>query len=97
MSKALVILHTSPAAADNRAFTAVRLAGALVADNKNVTMFLVEDGARLADPALSADNPCRDLFYELMDIGMQVFICGSTCAIWGGMKATQYPVSPKAR
>lgn len=78
MSKALIILHTSPSSSDYRAFTAVRLAGALVADNKDVTLFLVEDGARLADPGLSADNPCRDLFYELMDVGMQVFICGST-------------------
>jgi sulfur relay (sulfurtransferase) complex TusBCD TusD component (DsrE family) len=78
MSNALVILHAAPTAADSRALTAVRLSGALLADSKDVTMFLVEDGALLADPKLSADNPCRELFYELMSMGMQVFVCGGT-------------------
>jgi hypothetical protein len=54
MSKALVILHAAPTATDSRALTAVRLSGALLADSKDVTMFLVEDGALLADPKLSS-------------------------------------------
>jgi len=78
MPNALIILHAAADAPDNRALTAIRLAGALMADNKDVTLFLVEEGARLADPALSENNPCRDLFYELLDIGMQVFVCGAT-------------------
>ena len=49
-----------------------------MADNKDVTLFLVEEGAKLADPALSENNPCRDLFYELLDSGLQVFVCGAT-------------------
>lgn len=78
MAKSLIVLHASPEATGNRALTAVRLAGALMADDKDVVLFLVEEGARLADPKLAEDNPCRNLFYEMMDAGMQVFVCGST-------------------
>lgn len=76
MTAALIILHAAPD--DSRAFTAIRLAGALLADNKDVALFLVEDGGRLADPHLPADNPARDLFYELLDVGLDVQICGAT-------------------
>ncbi|MFA5170456.1 MAG: DsrE family protein [Sulfuriferula sp.] len=78
MTKSLIVLHAAPDATDNRALTAVRLAGALLADNKEVSLFLVEDGAKLADPKLSADNACRGLFYEMMEVGMQVVMCGAT-------------------
>lgn len=78
MPKALVILHAPPEAPDCRALTALRLAGALLADNKAVHLFLVEDGARLADPKLDASNPCRALFYELLDVGLDVQVCGAT-------------------
>ncbi len=78
MRKTLVILHASPEAADQRAFTALRLAGALLADNKEVHFFLVEDGAKLADPGLGADNACRGLFYELLEVGLNVEVCGAT-------------------
>lgn len=78
MQKALIILHAAADAPDNRALTALRLAGALLADNKDVTLFLVEGGAQLADPALSENNPCRHLFYEMLDAGMEVLVCGAT-------------------
>ena len=78
MAKSLIILHSSPDTTDNRAFTAMRLAGALLADDKGVVLFLVEDGAKLADPKLDENNACRDLFYEMMDSGMQVLLCGAT-------------------
>lgn len=78
MAKTLIILHAAPDAPDNRALTAMRLAGALLADNKDVQLFLVEDGAKLADPKLSEEHACRALFYEMMDVGMQVFVCGAT-------------------
>lgn len=83
MAKTLIILHAAPDAPDSRALTAMRLAGALLADNKDVQLFLVEDGARLADPKLGEDNPCRALFYEMMDSGMQVFVCGGTMRKYG--------------
>lgn len=78
MTQALIILHAAPDASDNRGYTAIRLAGAMLADNKDVHLFLVEDGARLADPELPADNPCRELFYELLDAGLNVQVCGGT-------------------
>ena len=78
MAKSLIILHAAPDVSDNRALTAVRLAGALLADDKEVILFLVEEGARLADPKLDESNHCRNLFYEMMEVGMQVFICGAT-------------------
>lgn len=78
MTKALIILHAAPDAPDNRSFTAIRLAGAMLADNKDVCVFLVEDGVRLADPQLAQDNPSRALFYELLDVGLEVQACGGT-------------------
>lgn len=78
MTKALIILHAGPDAPDNRGYTAIRLAGAMLADNKDVHLFLIEDGARLADPKLPADNPCRELFHELLDAGLDVQVCGGT-------------------
>lgn len=78
MTRTLLILHAAPDAADHRALTAIRLAGALLADDKTVTLFLVEDGARLVDPKLAEDNPCRALFYELLDVGLNVQVCGAT-------------------
>lgn len=78
MTKALIILHAAPDAPDNRSYTAIRLAGAMLADNKDVCLFLVEDGVRLADPRLPGDNPCRGLFHELLDVGLEVQACGGT-------------------
>jgi len=78
MSRALIVLHAPPDTPDCRALTALRLAGAMLADNKDVHLFLVEDGARLADPELGAENPCRALFYELLDVGLDVQVCGGT-------------------
>ena len=78
MTQALIILHAAPDAPDNRSYTAIRLAGAMLADNKDVHLFLVEGGARLADPELPEGNPCRALFYELLDVGLDVQVCGST-------------------
>ena len=78
MTKALIILHAAPDAPDNRGYTAIRLAGTMLADSKDVHLFLVEDGARIADPELAEDNPCRALFYELLDVGLDVQVCGGT-------------------
>ena len=38
----------------------------------------MEDGARLADPKLAEDKPFRALFYELLDLGLKVQVCGAT-------------------
>ncbi len=78
MRKALVILHAAPLAADQRALTALRLGGALMADSKQVCLFLVEEGLRLIDPQLAADHPCRALFRELIELDLDVQVCGAT-------------------
>ena len=78
MANSLIVLHAASQAVDNRALTAIRLAGALLADDKEVDLFLVEDGARLADPELAEDNPCQPLFHEMIAVGMRVFVCGFT-------------------
>jgi uncharacterized protein involved in oxidation of intracellular sulfur len=78
MARALIVVHAAPDAPDCRALTALRLAGAMLAEGKEVRLFLVEGGALLADPGLSADNPCRALFYELLDVGLDVQVCGGT-------------------
>jgi sulfur relay (sulfurtransferase) complex TusBCD TusD component (DsrE family) len=75
---ALIILHADPDMRDGRALTALRLAGAMLADEKHVRLFLVEGGARLLDPALPADDPCCDLFHQLMEVGLDVQVCGAT-------------------
>lgn len=91
MSRALIVLHAPPDAADCRALTALRLAGALLADNKDVSLFLVEDGARLADPKLGAESPCCALFYELLDVGLDVQVCGNTLKKLGWDEAYLLP------
>lgn len=78
MTQALIILHAAPDAPDHRAYTALRLAGAMLADGKDVHLFLVEDGARLADPTPAAKAPCRELFHELLDVGLDVQVCGGS-------------------
>ncbi len=45
MTIALIVLHAAPEADNPRADTAVRLAGAMLADNKDVRLFL--DSARM--------------------------------------------------
>lgn len=55
MPKALIVLHAPPDTPDCRALTALRLAGAMLADSKDVHLFLVEEGARRAE--LPKDKP----------------------------------------
>lgn len=78
MTIALILLHASPEAENFRAHTAVRLAGAMLADGKDVTMFLVEEGLHLIHPAGADDNPARQLFIELLEAGMAVQVCGAS-------------------
>jgi uncharacterized protein involved in oxidation of intracellular sulfur len=91
VARALIILHAAPGAPGCRALTALRLAGAMLADNKDVRLFLVEDGAHLADPKLAADDPCRALFYELLDAGLNVQVCGGTMKKLGWDQAYPLP------
>lgn len=78
MRNALIILHSTPESSDGRALTAVRLAGAMLADGKEVTLFLVEGGLQLASTENVKDNPAKALFAELVEAGMAVQACGKS-------------------
>lgn len=78
MRNALIILHSAPESGDGRALTAVRLAGAMLADGKEVTLFLVEGGLQLANSRNNMDNPAKTLFVELVEAGMAVHACGKS-------------------
>ncbi|MEK8090765.1 DsrE family protein [Thermithiobacillus plumbiphilus] len=78
MRNALIILHSAPESGDGRALTAVRLAGAMLADGKEVTLFLVESGLQLANTENITDSPAKALFSELVEAGMAVHVCGKS-------------------
>ncbi|OCX71395.1 sulfur reduction protein DsrE [Acidithiobacillus thiooxidans] len=78
MSKALIILHAGPDEENPRADTAVRLAGAMLADNKDVRLFLAGQGVLiLKDWDKTRDN-VRNLLSELLELGLEVQCCGSS-------------------
>ncbi|WP_153940340.1 DsrE family protein [Acidithiobacillus thiooxidans] len=78
MSQALIILHAGPDEANPRADTAVRLAGAMLADNKDVRLFLAGQGVLiLRDWGKTRDN-VRILLGELLELGLEVQCCGSS-------------------
>ncbi|MHB8249633.1 MAG: hypothetical protein ACYDCX_12230 [Acidithiobacillus sp.] len=53
MTVALIILHAAPEAENPRADTAVRLAGDMLAESKDVRLFLAGPGVRLLFPSSS--------------------------------------------
>lgn len=75
-----IIIQSRPDAPGNPAFTALRLAGAAVADGETVCLFLVEGALQLAlktpeieDERLQAQ---RDMLCEFIELGMSVQACG---------------------
>ncbi|WP_248885678.1 DsrE family protein [Acidithiobacillus acidisediminis] len=79
MSTALIVLHSGIAEANPRANTAIRLAGAMLAEDKAVRLFLVGDGVTLlaAEQEASA-SATQALFRELLDLGLEVQCCGNS-------------------
>jgi uncharacterized protein involved in oxidation of intracellular sulfur len=78
MSQALIILHAGPEEENPRADTAVRLAGAMLADNKEVRLFLAGQGVLiLRDWDKTRDN-VHSLLGELLELGLEVQCCGSS-------------------
>lgn len=74
------ILQSRPDAPGNPNFTALRLAGAAVADGERVCLFLVEGALQLAllhpdidDARFQAQ---RDMLCEFIELGMSVQACG---------------------
>lgn len=76
-----IIIQSSPDAPQNPVFTALRLAGAAVADGEKVCLFLVEGALQLAlqSPDIQGDEHFqaqRDMLLEYIEIGMNVQACG---------------------
>lgn len=79
MTIALIVLHADPAEADNpRADTAVRLAGAMLAEGKEVRLFLAGHGIRLLAPPSDSAESTHELFQELLELGLTVQCCGTS-------------------
>ncbi|MBU2723051.1 MULTISPECIES: DsrE family protein [Acidithiobacillus] len=78
MTQALIILHAGPDLENPRADTAVRLAGAMLADNKDVRLFLAGQGVQLLRPSPMANDSTRALLGELLELGLEVQCCGSS-------------------
>ena len=78
MITALIVLHSSIAEENPRADTAIRLAGAMLAEDKAVRLFLVGDGVTLlGTDNLAGGAATLGLFRELLDLGLEVQCCGS--------------------
>ncbi|EGQ60891.1 hypothetical protein GGI1_03261 [Acidithiobacillus sp. GGI-221] len=78
MTIALIVLHAAPEADNPRADTAVRLAGAMLAEGKEVRLFLAGQGIGLLAPAREFAKSTRALFLELLDLGLTVQCCGTS-------------------
>lgn len=74
-----IVIHNAPYKNDNKAWHALRLAGAALAENMKVRLHLLDDGTQLARrghrvPPGAAD--LEKLLLELMEYGLQVSACG---------------------
>lgn len=62
MTIALIVLHTGPDENNPRADTAIRLSGAMLADNKDVRLFLAGQGVLLlknAEARIERSTGCQ--------------------------------------
>ncbi|MHB1565290.1 MAG: DsrE family protein [Acidiferrobacter sp.] len=86
MTVALIILHEVPEAANPRADTAIRLAGAMLAEGKDVRLFLVGPCVRCVRspfPLSSSPDSPLALLRELLELGLTVQCCGSSLKCQG--------------
>ena len=78
MITALIILHAAPGMENPRADTAVRLAGAMLAEDKDVRLFLVGQGVLLLRDIDTAQDSTSTLLRELLELGLTVQCCSSS-------------------
>jgi uncharacterized protein involved in oxidation of intracellular sulfur len=78
MTVALIILHAGPDIENPRADTAIRLAGAMLADNKDVRLFLAGQGVQFLKHTDTTNDSTRALLGELLELGLEVQCCGSS-------------------
>ncbi|WP_298167506.1 DsrE family protein [Acidithiobacillus sp.] len=83
MTSALIALHAGPDSENPRADTAVRLAGAMLADNKDVCLFLAGQGVLLLTNTDATSESTRTLLGELLELGLEVRCCGSSLKAQG--------------
>lgn len=78
MTVALILLHAAPETINPRADTAIRLAGAMLADGKEVRLFLAGQGVLLLSLPSPATESTYALFQELIEAGLTVHCCGTS-------------------
>ena len=78
MTVALIILHAGPDIENPRADTAISLAGAMLADNKDVRLFLAGQGVQFLKHTDTTNDSTRALLGELLELGLEVQCCGSS-------------------
>ncbi|WP_437560437.1 DsrE family protein [Acidithiobacillus sulfuriphilus] len=83
MTVALIILHAAPEAENPRADTAVRLAGAMLAEGKDVRLFLAGQGVLLLRNADTASDSTHALLREILELGLEIQCCGSSLKAQG--------------
>ncbi|MCE5361231.1 DsrE family protein [Candidatus Igneacidithiobacillus taiwanensis] len=83
MTQALIVLHAALEPENPRADTAIRLAGAMLAEGKDVRLFLAGQGVLLLRNADTAEDSTRALLRELLEIGLEVQCCGSSLKAQG--------------
>jgi len=83
MTIALILLHAAPEAENPRADTAIRLAGAMLAEGKEVRLFLAGPGVRLLSPPAPGTESTHALFRELLELGLTVQCCGTSLKTLG--------------
>ncbi|MGC8504530.1 MAG: DsrE family protein [Acidithiobacillus sp.] len=94
MTIALIVLHADPAEADNlRADTAVRLAGAMLAEGREMRLFLAGHGIRLLAAARESTKATHELFQELLELGLTAQCCGTSLKSQGWTRSLPDGVS----
>ncbi|MBU2763368.1 MULTISPECIES: DsrE family protein [Acidithiobacillaceae] len=83
MTQALIVLHAALDPENPRADTAIRLAGAMLAEGKGVRLFLAGQGVLLLKKADTAEDSTHALLRELLEIGLEVQCCGSSLKAQG--------------
>ena len=74
-----IIIQNAPYKGDNKAWHALRFAGAALAEDMKVRVHLLDDGAQLARHTQSVPEGAMDLgklLVELMEYGLEVRACG---------------------
>lgn len=74
-----IVIHNAPYKNDNKAWHALRFAGAALAEDMLVRLHLLDDGTQLARRNHRVPSGVADLeklLLELMECGLQVSACG---------------------